>query len=304
MSLRGKLLGKGSEFKRAIKASAREGLFDQRGATYGTSKILGYVCAIHDMDDEDEKLRGTVDVQEYNCEDEDTEIGFHGGVLLTAVQNNKSGCFIIPQLFSDVVICQDPSTLEEYVIMYSHVSIVENNVHDKITNVVTEYEDFVEYDDIGVEKDYDELEETGNKSTITQTATGFVESIVDPDGNELKTERTSQNKTITVGDTKIFIDGENVTIETSGNVKFTVGKSEIDAKDGTIDIKTDTANVKASTINAEGDSITVKGSQVEITGGNLSTKGTSSTDLNGPFNAIKVCPFSGAPHCGSKVSGT
>ena len=304
MSLKGRLLGKGSDFKRAINASARKGLLDQRGAAYGTSKILGYVCAIHDMDDEDDELKGTVDVQEYNCEDEDTEIGFHGGVLLTAIQNNKSGCFIIPQLFSDVVISQDPSTLEEYVIMYSHVSIVENNVHEKISNTVTEYEDFVEYDDMGVEKDYDELEETGNKSTVTQTAKGFTESIVDPDGNELKTERTSQKKTITVGDTKIFIDGENVTIETSGNVKFTVGSSEIDVKDGTIDVKTDTANVKASTINAEGDSITVKGSQVEITGGNLSTKGASSTDLNGPFNAIKVCPFSGAPHCGSKVSGT
>ena len=187
--------------------------------------------------------------------------------------------------------------------MYSHVSIFKLQVHDEITNTVTEYKDFVETDE-GLEKDYDELEETGNKSTITQTSKGFEESIVNEGGDELKTSKTAQQKDITVGDTKIHIDGSQVTIETSGNVTFKVGGSTIEEKDGTIDITTDTANIKTSTANIEGDNVTVKGSQVKITGGNLETAGASNTDLSGPFNAIKVCPFSGAPHCGSKVSGT
>lgn len=304
--MKGKMLGKGAEFRDAIQQAALHGMVDHKGGVYGTGRIIGYVCAIHDEDEGDEELMGTVDVQEYNCDSDDVNgdpIGFHPRVLLSAIQNNKTGYFIVPQLYSDVVIQQDPTTHEEYVVMYSHVSIYKLQVHDEITNTVTEYEDFSESDD-GLEKDYDELEETGNKSTVTQTAQGFEESIVNKDGDELKTSKTAQQKEITVGDTKIHIDGENVTIETSGNVKFTVGGSKIDVKDGTIDIETDTANVKASTINAEGDNIKVKGSQVEITGGNLTTKGTASTDLNGPFNAIKMCPFSGAPHCGSKVSGT
>lgn len=304
MSLRGKMLGMGNEFRDVIQGVARNGMTSHHGGIYGTDRILGYVCNIHDADDDE--LCGTIDVQEYDCDAEDVNgqpIGFHEGVFLSSIQNNKSGCLIIPQLYSDVIIQQDPTTHEEYVVMYSHVSISKLQVHNEITNTVTEYEDFVETDN-GLEKDYDELEETGNKSTITQTANGFEESIVNKDGDELKTSKTAQQKDITVGDTKIHIDGDKVTIETSGNVTFKVGGSTIEEKDGTIDIKTDTANIKTSTANIEGSTVKVKGSNVEITGGNLKMKGTSTTDLNGPFNAIKMCPFSGAPHSGSQVSGT
>ena len=304
--IKGKMLGKGAEFRDAIQQAAFHGMLDHKGGVYGTGRVIGYVCAIHDDDDGNEELKGTVDVQEYNCDSDDVNgqpIGFHEGVLLTAIQNNKTGYFIVPQLYSDVIIQQDPTTHDEYVVMYSHVSIFKLQVHDEITNTVTEYEDFSESDD-GLEKDYDELEETGNKSTVTQTANGFEESIVNKDGDELKTSKTAKQKDITVGDTKIHIDGEKVTIETSGNVTFVVGGSTIEEKDGTVDINTDTANIKTSTANIEGDTVTVKGSNVEITGGNLKTKGVASTDLNGPFNAIKMCPFSGAPHCGSQVSGT
>ncbi len=306
MSLKGKMLGMGNEFRDLIQEVSRTGMEGHRKVVLGTEKIIGYVCAIHDEDDEEEELRGTIDVQEYNSDEEDVNgqpIGFHSGVLLSAIQHNNSGYLIVPQLYSDVMISIDPETYDEYVVMYSHVSVYKLQVHDEITNTVTEYEDFSESDD-GLEKDYDELDETGNKSTVTQTAKGFEESIVDEDGNELKTSKTAQQKEITVGDTKIFIDGEKVTIETSGNVTFKVGGSTIEEKDGTVDIKTDTANIKTTTANIEGNSVKVKGKNVEITGGNLKTKGASSVDLNGPFNAIKVCPFSGAPHCGSQVSGT
>jgi hypothetical protein len=38
-------------------------------------------------------------------------------------------------------------------------------------------------------------------------------------------------------------------------------------------------------------------------GGELEVAGVASTDTNGPFCAIKICPFSGAQHCGKTVSG-
>ena len=283
MALRGKMLGMGSEFRDAIQAVAKSGMSSHRGGVQGTDRILGYVCAIHDIDDEDDELRGTIDVQEYDCDSENVNgqpIGFHEGVFLNAIQNNKSGYYIIPQLYSDVVIQQDPSSHEEYVVMYSHVSVFNLQVHDEIIHTVTEYEDFNESDD-GLEKDYDELEEMGKKSTIVQTADGFEETITDSDDNELKTVKTAQQKVITVGDTTITIDGDKVTIETKNGV-----------------------NIKSDNANIEGDNVTVKGSSVKITGGTLEVKGTSNTDGLGPFNIIKACPFSGALHGGSQVSGT
>lgn len=50
--------------------------------------------------------------------------------------------------------------------------------------------------------------------------------------------------------------------------------------------------------------ITVEGSTVTITGGTLITKGSSNTDMSGPFCGLKNCAFSGVPHSGSTVSGT
>lgn len=78
-------------------------------------------------------------------------------------------------------------------------------------------------------------------------------------------------------------------------------------KDGNIDIKTDgkmgvvingTAKIECS-----GDA-TIKAPSVKITGGKLETTGKSNTDMSGPFNCIPTCPFTGAPHSGSIVSGT
>ncbi len=326
MSLKGKMLGMGAEFRDAIQQASKHGLIDHHGSVFGTARVIGYVCAIHDENDSDESLRGTVDVQEYNCEAADVNgdpIGFHQGVFLSAIQNNASGYYIVPQLFSDVVIQQAPNTLEEYVVMYSHVSIFKLQTTSEITNTVTEYEEFAESSD-GLENDYDELEETGNKSSVTQTANGFVEDIVNKDGDKLKKERTAKGfvesvankdgdelkeegtakgKDITIGDTKIHIEGDKVTIETSGNVTFKVGGSTIEEKDGTINIKTDTANIKTSTANVEGNDVTVKGSNVKITGGNLTVNGTTKPG-QGPFNTIPTCPFSGVPHAGNTVSGT
>lgn len=293
--------GRANEIRRAyrdfIQRTALRGQLDSEGNLLGTRKITGYVAKIHE--DDDDELKGTIDVQEFNYDakdDEDFEgAGLHEGVRLCATQTNEGGVLIVPLLFSEVVITQNPSDQEEYVIGWSHAKAIQLDSHETIHFGVTEYEDFVETED-GLEKDYNELEETGKKTSTDYTAESIVDEIT-VDGEGLFQEKTADKKTITVGDTKITIDGSQVTIETSGNVTFKVGSSTIEEKDGSISVKADTANI-------EGNSIKVKGSNVEVTGGNLKVRGASSADLNGPFNSIKVCPFSGAPHCGSQVSGT
>ena len=306
----------GKNIADTIRRTALGGRIDKFGNLKGTSRIYGYVCAIHEMDDENEELRNTVDVQEFNYDEseyDDQPVGFHEGVLLSAIQGgNKKGVFIVPQLYSEVLIQQDPHTLQEYVIMYSHAKIIQWQSTEEVNIGVTEYEDFKETGDEGIEKDFDELEpnESKLKTNTVYKKDEISDTLEDSDG-KLEQKKTAKQKTITVGDTKILIDGQNVTIETSANIKFTVGGSVIDTTDGKVEIKTDTANIEATDITAKGTNITAKGTNitvngtnVEIKGGNLKTKGQASTDLQGPYNPIKVCPFSGAPHCGSQVSGT
>ena len=105
------MLGMGEQFRDVIQAVAQSGIKDHNGNLCGTGRIVGYVCNIHDENDPDEELRGTIDVQEYNCDSEDFNgqaVGYHEGVQISAVQDNKSGLLIVPQLYSDVVIVQDP----------------------------------------------------------------------------------------------------------------------------------------------------------------------------------------------------
>lgn len=280
MSITGNAHKYSGDIKSAINAIAKNGITDPNGAIRGTQKIIGYVCAIH----EDGELAGTIDVQEYNFEpDEYINKGtrHHKGVLLSAIQENEDGVWIVPMMFSDVMIVQNPTDGHEYVIMYSHAKKIQWKAHEDIEIGVTEVEDFVETDD-GLDKDYNELEPTGNKTSTHYNSTSIIDKVTSKDDEQGFTEeKTATQKTITVGDTKIVIDGQNVTIETSGKV-----------------------NIKSNDVKIESSNVGIESSNVEITGGTLKTKGQSSTDLQGPFNAIKVCPFSGAPHCGSTVSGT
>jgi hypothetical protein len=287
MSVTGNAHKFSGDIKSAINAIAKKGITDPNGAIRGTQKIIGYVCAIH----EDGELAGTIDVQEYNFEpDEYMSEGtrHHKGVLLSAIQENEEGVWIVPMMFSDVMIVENPTDGHEYVIMYSHAKKIQWKAHEDIEIGVTEVEDFVETDD-GLDKDYNELEPTGNKTSTHYSSLSIIDKVVSKDDEQgFIEEKTANHKVITVGDTKITIDGQNVTIETSGKVS----------------VKSNNVNVECSNCDVKGDNIKVNGSNVEITGGTLKTKGQSNTDLQGPFNAIKVCPFSGAPHCGSTVSGT
>ena len=298
------------DVRRAISAIAQKGTMGLDGALRGTRKIVGYVCAIH----EEGELAGTIDVQEYNYEPGEYQVEGvrnHKGVLLSAIQDNSEGVLIVPMMFSEVVIVQNPTDGHEYVLMYSHAKRIQLKAHEDIEIGVTEVEDFIETDN-GLEKDFDELEPTKNKTSTIYTATSITDQIVSPDDEVgFKEEKTVEHKVITVGNTIITIDGENVTIETSGQVAYKIGETTITQQDGTITLKSDDVKVECTNCEVKGDNVkvdasdvNVKGTTITLTGGTLKTKGQSSTDLQGPFNSIKVCPFSGAPHCGSSVSGT
>lgn len=295
---------------RSIEQIASSSMQDNDGTVRGTKKIFGYVCAINT----EGELAGTVDVQEFNYEPGEYSkpgAGHHRGVLLSAIQDNQSGFLIVPMLYSEVVIVQNSLDGTEYVIMYSHakkmqllISSVEDDKDSSISIGVTEVKNFVETDD-GLEMDYFELEKTQNATNTTYTASSIVDNIVSPDDSKgYREERTAEHKVITVKNTTITIDGENISIETSGKVKFKIGSTTVTHQDGQINIKADNVKLESTNCELKGDNVKVEGANVTITGGNLKTQGMSSADLNGPFNAVKVCPFSGAPHCGSMVSGT
>ena len=179
MSITGNAHKYSGDIKSAINAIAKNGITDPNGAIRGTQKIIGYVCAIH----EDGELAGTIDVQEYNFEpDEYINKGtrHHKGVLLSAIQENEDGVWIVPMMFSDVMIVQNPTDGHEYVIMYSHAKKIQWKAHEDIEIGVTEVEDFVETDD-GLDKDYNELEPTGNKTSTHYNSTSIIDKVTSKD---------------------------------------------------------------------------------------------------------------------------
>ena len=320
MSLTGEIHKKSGEIREAVNKIAKMGLIGLDGMPIGTKKIMGYVCAINIEGD----FAGTIDVQEFNYEPDEYAtqgVGFHKGVFLSAIQDNTDGVLIVPQLYSEVVIVQNPYDGKEYVLMYSHAKKIQWQAHSnesddggEIVIGVTEVEDFVETDD-GLDKDFNELEPTKNKTLTRYTSKEITTQITSPDDEEGFQESTTfEDRMIKVGDTEIYLDGENVTIKTTklvsfkvgdnttiqqedGKVTITVGSTTITEEDGKVNINTQNCNVK-------GNQIEVNGTQVKITGGQLTVQGQSGVDMNGPFNPIKACPFSGAPHCGSIVTGT
>lgn len=61
---------------------------------------------------------------------------------------------------------------------------------------------------------------------------------------------------------------------------------------------------KSSEAMLEDDTLTVKTKSGKVTGGTFEMKGTAAPESTGPFCGIPACLFTGAPHVGTKVSGT
>lgn len=247
--INGKGLGVAGKLADSINNIVGKNLLDRNGKPMYTQKITGYVCGVHGQDDEDESLRGTIDVQEFNCMqelyedyDEETPIGYHEGVYVSAIQNNQSGFLIMPQMFSEVTIVQDPHTRKEYVIAFSHVDIIQLDSHQSVKVGVTETKDFDEDDDES--PDFDELELTGKAVHTEYTPDKLIESATinnNGEGGEVeakegnyrrevtnKDTRTNisdsfeeyadaKHKTVKVGNTTISIDGENGSVQLNIN---------------------------------------------------------------------------------------
>ena len=281
MSLRGQINKINGDFFSAVKNASMKGNVDTEGGMYGTRKIVGYVCKIHTLDDEDERLKGTVDVQEFGYEpgeDKYEGVGYHEGVLCSAIQPNKTGVYLMPALYSDVVIVQDPISFDEYVMMYSHVDVIQLQSRTSVKVGVTETEEFNE--DNEDSPDVDDLKETGNGAISEYSKDGIIHTVKTKDGN-ITISHTASNVSITAKDTIITIT--------------TDGKVSLSAKE--VEIKGD------SSIKTSSPATTLDGDKVEVTGNSFIRKGKVNLDGQGGFCGIPVCPFTGAIHTGSTITG-
>lgn len=236
--------------KKAIQRIALQGHINQSTGTWNDSaRVTGYVAKIHD--DESDELFGTVDVQEYNTrsfvqEENDVQLGYHEGVYLSALQNNKEGYLIIPKLYSEVTIAMDPESRKEFVVMFSHVDLIQLDSHEKITVGVREREEF---DDDEDGDDVDQLALTGIQ-TITEYAKDLAKTVAttdknaehvatqiignDPDdGLEIKHDVSGKStSTITEDDIVLEHDKSNLTLDDS-QAKLEKGSSAVIVEDGT-----------------------------------------------------------------------
>ena len=232
--------------KKAIQRIALQGHVDpSSGVWHDSARITGYIAKIHD--DESDELFGTVDVQEYNTrafvqEENGVKFGYHEGVYLSALQNNKEGYLIIPKMYSEVTIALDPKSRTEYVVMFSHVDLIQLDSHDKISIGVREREEF---DDDEDGDDVDELELTGIATNVAFTKDSITTSVVaDKDGKNTVTQvMDAGGLKQTIGDDKssqtmtqqeiiLEHDKANVTLDDT-QAKIEMGKSAVVVEDGT-----------------------------------------------------------------------
>lgn len=236
--------------REAIRAIALKGVVNrQTGTVRGTSKVTGFVAKVHT--DESDELFGTIDVQEYPdwslTESEDAPVGYHEGVLLTAIQNDMQGYIIIPKLHSDVLVSKDPETGNEYVTMFSHVDLIQLDSHEKISIGVREREEYKPDDENA--PDIHELELTGVESK-TEYEKDYVKTVViadengehtvtqvlgnDPDDDLEIKQDVSGKSTLTMTEDDIVVehDKAKMTLDNS-QAKLEMGQSSVTVEDGT-----------------------------------------------------------------------
>lgn len=236
--------------REAIRAIALKGVVNRHtGIVRGTSKVTGFVAKIHT--DEEDELFGTIDVQEYPdwsvSESEDAKIGYHEGVLLTAIQKDTQGYVIIPKLHSDVLVSKDPETGNEYVTMFSHVDLIQLDSHERIFIGVREREEYKPEDENA--PDVHELELTGIESTteftkdLTKTvvvADEKAEHVVtqilgnDPDeGLEIKHDVSGKSTTYITEDGILLTHGDGSMMIDDSQSVLAMGESSVTVEDGT-----------------------------------------------------------------------
>lgn len=230
----------------SIEKIAHHRLLDSRNVVKGTRKIRGFVVKINTAGE----LAGTIDVQEYPSDvntsaynNSDIKPGYHKGVYLSALQDNSNGFLIVPKLYSDVVIFEDPATLRKYVTLFSHVDIVQLDSHDTITLGVREREAYDVNDEDG--KTVEELEDTGVFSKTTYTKNSITTEVQDEDeANHSQIIVNGEKIESIVGDDKSSVTLEHDQIHLKHNKAETVldddqhlsqfGGSKVKITDGTV----------------------------------------------------------------------
>jgi hypothetical protein len=232
-------LSSNQSIREAIQRIALHGLVNpSTGIVRDSAKVTGYVAKIHT----EGELAGTIDVQEFSNlsieGDDDTKIGYHEGVYLSAIQNNLKGMVIIPKLYSEVTIVTDPETKLEYVSMFSHVDIIRLDSHEKVIIGVTEREEYDPEDENS--PDIEDLEETGVHARTTFTKDSSVTEVQ----GEGKSDRTTQ----TIDDTRFQViagDNKSSQLINQEKVQLQHDKAEVTLDDGSATVKHGASSVIA-----------------------------------------------------------
>ena len=204
----------------AVRRIALHGIVNPKTNTvYNTGTTVGYVAKIHSDGD----LAGTIDVQEFldlsDDPEEDVDVGYHEGVMISAIQNSGSGMVIIPKLYSEVTIATDPATLREYVVMFSHVDIIQLDAHEKVVVGVIEREEFdIDNDDA---PDIEDLEATGVLSKTTYLKDSVVTEVIGEEGDNTKIIQNDDSVVANINDGTSAISADN------DEVALTHGDSEV-----------------------------------------------------------------------------
>ena len=229
--------------REAIKKIAWRGMVNHdTGAVLGTGKITGYVAKINTEGD----LAGTIDVQEYvslPVDDNGTKMGYHEGVRLSAIQDNSNGYVVIPKMYSDVIVSEDPETGVEYVSMFSHVDMIQLDSHESVVVEVKEREEFDEMDEEA--PDVQDLEETGVMSKTTYLKDSVTTEVHNAkDSHASASTLTGEKLTVSVDDeqttlemdaTQIHTKRENAeSTMTSDQIVDKVGSSSVTIEDGVV----------------------------------------------------------------------
>lgn len=224
----------------AIKRISLRGVVNGKtGAVYGTGMVVGYVAKIH----QDGALAGTIDVKEYavgsNLVSGDEMVGYHEGVLLSAIQDNRNGTVIIPKLYSEVVLSTDSDTNTEYVSMFSQVDVVNIDGFQQVSVGVREREEF----DVNGDKDICELEETGVYARTTYTKDAISSDVRSNDGE------SDSHSIVIVGGGRVernIGDGKTVSVEDVDGVHIEHGESTIEAIDDLVSVSQGSSTIKVT----------------------------------------------------------
>lgn len=212
----------------AIRAIACHNIIDRRtGATYSGGTVTGFVVKIHT--DPSDELCGTVDVREWDVwglgKGDETE-GYHEGVYLSAIQQSDKGIVMVPKLYSDVVVAQDPESGHEYISMFSHVDIIKLDSQKTAVIGVSEREPF-DKDGDGT-PDIDDVAETGRRARTSYSPEKAVTVVEDEKaGTSSAIESTPESVTVSVGGEKVLTTKEGVWLGTDSGTSHAVLGEEL-----------------------------------------------------------------------------